>query len=107
MVTYISILTLSQEGENIFYLAVEDIETDTELLIGYLDSDLESDEEDGHMATVINEGQMQNLDSQLTASRKGMYYSLFWMACSTDSEKRNTWQWGWKIVSLIVRRYDL
>nr|6XAZ_A Chain A, PR domain zinc finger protein 5 [Homo sapiens]6XAZ_B Chain B, PR domain zinc finger protein 5 [Homo sapiens] len=32
-------LAAIQEGENIFYLAVEDIETDTELLIGYLDSD--------------------------------------------------------------------
>ncbi|ETE68945.1 PR domain zinc finger protein 5, partial [Ophiophagus hannah] len=31
-------LAAIQEGENIFYLAIEDIETDTELLIGYLDN---------------------------------------------------------------------
>lgn len=42
-----------QEGENIFYLAVEDIETDTELLIGYLDSDMEEEEEEE--VTVIQE----------------------------------------------------
>lgn len=35
-----------KDGENIFYLAVDDIETDTELLIGYLDSDMEEEEED-------------------------------------------------------------
>uniref|UniRef100_A0A670IS59 Zinc finger protein n=1 Tax=Podarcis muralis TaxID=64176 RepID=A0A670IS59_PODMU len=39
-------LAAIQEGENIFYLAVEDIETDTELLIGYLDSDMEEVEEE-------------------------------------------------------------
>ncbi|XP_063271076.1 PR domain zinc finger protein 5 isoform X3 [Prinia subflava] len=39
-------LAAIQEGENIFYLAVEDIETDTELLIGYLDSDMEEEEEE-------------------------------------------------------------
>lgn len=39
-------LVVRQEGENIFYLAVEDIESDTELLIGYLDSDMEADEEE-------------------------------------------------------------
>lgn len=37
---------MCQDGENIFYLAVDDIETDTELLIGYLDSDMEEDEEE-------------------------------------------------------------
>ena len=37
---------ISQDGENIFYLAVDDIETDTEMLIGYLDSDMEEEEED-------------------------------------------------------------
>lgn len=36
---------LPKEGENIFYLAVEDIDTDTELLIGCLDSDMEAEEE--------------------------------------------------------------
>lgn len=45
---------LQQEGENIFYLAVEDIETDTELLIGYLDSDMEEEEEEEEV-TVIPE----------------------------------------------------
>lgn len=35
-----------QDGENIFYLAVDDIDTDTELLIGFLDSDMEEDEEE-------------------------------------------------------------
>uniref|UniRef100_A0A3B3T3J1 Zinc finger protein n=1 Tax=Paramormyrops kingsleyae TaxID=1676925 RepID=A0A3B3T3J1_9TELE len=39
-------LAAIQDGENIFYLAVDDIETDTELLIGYLDSDMEEDEEE-------------------------------------------------------------
>ncbi|XP_069782894.1 PR domain zinc finger protein 5 [Narcine bancroftii] len=36
-------LAAIQEGENIFYLAVDDIETDTELLIGYLDSEMEEE----------------------------------------------------------------
>ncbi|KAK1875536.1 PR domain zinc finger protein 5, partial [Dissostichus eleginoides] len=31
-------LAAIQDGENIFYLAVDDIDTDTELLIGYLDN---------------------------------------------------------------------
>uniref|UniRef100_A0A8C1JVJ7 Zinc finger protein n=1 Tax=Cyprinus carpio TaxID=7962 RepID=A0A8C1JVJ7_CYPCA len=35
-----------QDGENIFYLAVDDIEMDTELLIGYLESDMKEEEED-------------------------------------------------------------
>ncbi|MBN3288643.1 PRDM5 protein, partial [Polyodon spathula] len=39
-------LAAIQDGENIFYLAVEDIETDTELLVGYLDSDMEEVEEE-------------------------------------------------------------
>ncbi|XP_046726113.1 PR domain zinc finger protein 5 isoform X2 [Silurus meridionalis] len=39
-------LAAIQDGENIFYLAINDIETDTELLIGYLDSDMEEEEED-------------------------------------------------------------
>ncbi|XP_064190408.1 PR domain zinc finger protein 5 [Anguilla rostrata] len=38
-------LAAIQDGENIFYLAVDDIETDTELLIGYLDSDMEEEED--------------------------------------------------------------
>ncbi|NXC12926.1 PRDM5 protein, partial [Corythaeola cristata] len=48
-------LAAIQEGENIFYLAVEDIETDTELLIGYLDSDMEEEEEEEEEITVIQE----------------------------------------------------
>ncbi|XP_056659477.1 PR domain zinc finger protein 5 isoform X2 [Monodelphis domestica] len=39
-------LAAIQDGENIFYLAVEDIDTDTELLVGYLDSDMEEEEEE-------------------------------------------------------------
>uniref|UniRef100_A0A673C050 Zinc finger protein n=1 Tax=Sphaeramia orbicularis TaxID=375764 RepID=A0A673C050_9TELE len=39
-------LAAIQDGENIFYLAVDDIDTDTELLIGYLDSDMEQEEEE-------------------------------------------------------------
>lgn len=46
---------MQQEGENIFYLAVEDIETDTELLIGYLDSDMEEEEEEEEVVTLIQE----------------------------------------------------
>ncbi|KAM3832009.1 PR domain zinc finger protein 5 [Vipera latastei] len=48
-------LAAIQEGENIFYLAVEDIETDTELLIGYLDSDMEEVEEDDEEEAIINQ----------------------------------------------------
>ncbi|NXK98785.1 PRDM5 protein, partial [Formicarius rufipectus] len=48
-------LAAIQEGENIFYLAVEDIETGTELLIGYLDSDMEEEEEEEEEVTVIQE----------------------------------------------------
>lgn len=51
----ISSTCLQQEGENIFYLAVEDIETDTELLIGYLDSDMEEEEEEEEVVTLIQE----------------------------------------------------
>ncbi|XP_036834235.1 PR domain zinc finger protein 5 isoform X1 [Oncorhynchus mykiss] len=39
-------LAAIQDGENIFYLAVDDIDTDTELLIGYLDSDMEEESEE-------------------------------------------------------------
>ncbi|XP_074946263.1 PR domain zinc finger protein 5 isoform X7 [Phalacrocorax aristotelis] len=45
-------LAAIQEGENIFYLAVEDIETDTELLIGYLDSDMEEEEEEEEVPVI-------------------------------------------------------
>ncbi|XP_041614469.1 PR domain zinc finger protein 5 isoform X3 [Vulpes lagopus] len=58
------------EGENIFYLAIEDIETDTELLIGYLDSDMEADEEEQQIMTMIKEGEVKNSKGQSTAVRK-------------------------------------
>ncbi|XP_030643206.1 PR domain zinc finger protein 5 [Chanos chanos] len=48
-------LAAIQDGENIFYLAVDDIETDTELLIGYLDSDMEEEEEDDEEDEVIKD----------------------------------------------------
>ncbi|KAM5310285.1 PR domain zinc finger protein 5 isoform 1-T1 [Glossophaga mutica] len=50
-------LAAIQEGENIFYLAIEDIDTDTELLIGYLDSDMEADEDEPPAATGAQEGE--------------------------------------------------
>uniref|UniRef100_A0A8C8ZP37 Zinc finger protein n=1 Tax=Prolemur simus TaxID=1328070 RepID=A0A8C8ZP37_PROSS len=56
-------------GENIFYLAVEDIETDTELLIGHLDSDREADEEAQRVVTALTEGEAE--DSECAAGRKG------------------------------------
>lgn len=48
---------MPQEGENIFYLAIEDIETDTELLIGYLDSDMEAEEEEQPSMTELPDGE--------------------------------------------------
>uniref|UniRef100_A0A8C8ZNR2 Zinc finger protein n=1 Tax=Prolemur simus TaxID=1328070 RepID=A0A8C8ZNR2_PROSS len=62
-------LAAIQEGENIFYLAVEDIETDTELLIGHLDSDREADEEAQRVVTALTEGEAE--DSECAAGRKG------------------------------------
>nr|XP_019596934.1 PREDICTED: PR domain zinc finger protein 5 isoform X1 [Rhinolophus sinicus] len=50
-------LAAIQEGENIFYLAIEDIETDTELLIGYLDSDMEAEEDEQPSMTDIPDGE--------------------------------------------------
>lgn len=70
--TYFLFVCLLQEGENIFYLAVEDIETDTELLIGYLDSDMEADEE--QQMTVIREGEVENPKRQSVAGRKGIAF---------------------------------
>lgn len=55
-----SIYSLQQEGENIFYLAVEDIETDTELLIGYLDSDMEEAEEEEEEVILNQEDEDNN-----------------------------------------------
>lgn len=53
-------------------MAIEDIETDTELLIGYLDSDMEADEEEQQMMTVISEEEGKSSKGQSTASRKGV-----------------------------------
>lgn len=47
----------TQEGENIFYLAIEDIDTDTELLIGYLDSDMEADEDEPPVTPGAQDGE--------------------------------------------------
>ncbi|XP_065541999.1 PR domain zinc finger protein 5 isoform X8 [Lathamus discolor] len=58
-------LAAIQEGENIFYLAVEDIETDTELLIGYLDSDMEEEEEEEEVTvTQEDDGSGNNKEVQ-------------------------------------------
>ncbi|XP_062991328.1 PR domain zinc finger protein 5 isoform X2 [Elgaria multicarinata webbii] len=56
-------LAAIQEGENIFYLAVEDIETDTELLIGYLDSDMEEVEEEEEEVIINQEEDDSNNNS--------------------------------------------
>ncbi|XP_062839657.1 PR domain zinc finger protein 5 isoform X4 [Anolis carolinensis] len=56
-------LAAIQEGENIFYLAVEDIETDTELLIGYLDSDMEEVKEEEEEVIVNQEDDDSNNNS--------------------------------------------
>ncbi|XP_054550494.1 PR domain zinc finger protein 5 isoform X3 [Talpa occidentalis] len=66
-------LAAIQEGENIFYLAIEDIETDTELLIGYLDSDMEAEEEEQQIMTVIQEGEVRPSKGQCSASRKDCF----------------------------------
>ncbi|XP_043294454.1 PR domain zinc finger protein 5 isoform X3 [Cervus canadensis] len=66
-------LAAIQEGENIFYLAVDDIETDTELLIGCLDSDMEADEEEQQVMTVISEEEGKLSKGQSTASRKDRF----------------------------------
>ncbi|XP_060634985.1 PR domain zinc finger protein 5 isoform X2 [Anolis sagrei] len=56
-------LAAIQEGENIFYLAVEDIETDTELLIGYLDSDMEEVKEEEEEVIIHQEEDDSNNNS--------------------------------------------
>lgn len=43
-------------------MAVEDIETDTELLIGYLDSDMEAEEEEQPSMTDIPDGEGKHAD---------------------------------------------
>lgn len=57
-----AISVVFQDGENIFYLAVDDIETDTELLIGFLDSDMEEDEEEEEEEEVIKDDDENNKD---------------------------------------------
>ncbi|KAM6220975.1 PR domain zinc finger protein 5-like [Rhynchocyon petersi] len=63
-----------EEGENIFYLAIDDIETDTELLIGYLDSDMEADEDEPQAMTEMKEGNIKHSKTQSTGSRKGILF---------------------------------
>ncbi|CAL8273773.1 unnamed protein product [Arctogadus glacialis] len=48
-------LAAIQDGENIFYLAPDDIDTDSELLIGYLDSDMEEEEPEDEDDVVLFE----------------------------------------------------
>ena len=52
-------------------MAIEDIETDTELLIGYLDSDMEADEEEQQIMTMIKEEEGNDTKGRSTAGRKG------------------------------------
>ena len=54
-----------QDGENIFYLAVDDIDTDTELLIGYLDSDMEEEEEEEEEDVIKDEDESSKDASHL------------------------------------------
>uniref|UniRef100_F7BV92 Zinc finger protein n=1 Tax=Ornithorhynchus anatinus TaxID=9258 RepID=F7BV92_ORNAN len=64
-------LAAIQEGENIFYLAIEDIETDTELLIGYLDSDMEEEEEEEEEEVIVTKEDEDNTtkDPPLTGEK--------------------------------------
>ncbi|KAM6120167.1 LOW QUALITY PROTEIN: PR domain zinc finger protein 5 [Pterocles gutturalis] len=73
-------LAAIQEGENIFYLAVEDIETDTELLIGYLDSDME-EEEDEEEVTVIQEDEDSGSNKEVQPAGEKIADSL---TCKED-----------------------
>lgn len=52
-------------------MAVDDIETDTELLIGYLDSDVEAEEEEQQALTMAREGKVDHSKGQLAAGSKG------------------------------------
>ncbi|NWH94543.1 PRDM5 protein, partial [Aegithalos caudatus] len=74
-------LAAIQEGENIFYLAVEDIETDTELLIGYLDSDMEEEEEEEEEVTVIQEDEDSGSNKEVQPAGEKNAYPL---ACKQD-----------------------
>ncbi|XP_062898301.1 PR domain zinc finger protein 5 isoform X5 [Mobula hypostoma] len=62
-------LAAIQEGENIFYLAVDDIETDTELLIGYLDSEMEEIEEEEEEKIVNKEDEENPKDIQTSGDK--------------------------------------
>ncbi|KAG2466019.1 PRDM5 protein, partial [Polypterus senegalus] len=64
-------LAAIQDGENIFYLAVDDIDTDTELLIGYLDSDMEElEEEEEEEEVIIKEEEENTKDIQQTTEKE-------------------------------------
>ncbi|XP_048365943.1 PR domain zinc finger protein 5 isoform X2 [Sphaerodactylus townsendi] len=63
-------LAAIQEGENIFYLAVDDIETDTELLIGYLDSDMEELEEEEEEVVIHQEEDDSNNNSNSSQNKE-------------------------------------
>ncbi|XP_041052733.1 PR domain zinc finger protein 5 isoform X2 [Carcharodon carcharias] len=62
-------LAAIQEGENIFYLAVDDIETDNELLIGYLDSEMEEIEEEEE-EEVISKDEENSKDMQQSGEKE-------------------------------------
>lgn len=74
----LTFLIVFQEGENIFYLAVDDIETDTELLIGYLDSDAEAEEEEEQTQTLTKEGKVDYSMGQSAAGSKGIKCIFIW-----------------------------
>uniref|UniRef100_A0A8C4YDX3 Zinc finger protein n=1 Tax=Gopherus evgoodei TaxID=1825980 RepID=A0A8C4YDX3_9SAUR len=74
-------LAAIQEGENIFYLAVEDIETDTELLIGYLDSDMEEAEEEEEEELILNQEDEDNTTTTNNSTNGNKNYSL---SCKED-----------------------
>lgn len=57
-------VVVCQDGENIFYLAVDDIETDTELLIGFLDSDMEEEDEEEEEEEVIKDEDENSKDAK-------------------------------------------
>lgn len=59
-------------------MAVDDIETDTELLIGYLDSDVEAEEEEQQALTMTKEGKVDHSKEQSAAGSKGTNYIFIW-----------------------------
>lgn len=64
-------------------MAVDDIETDTELLIGYLDSDVEAEEEEQQALTMTKEGKADQSKGQSAPGGKGT-------ASSCDDLKEET-----------------